>query len=78
MKCPHCSKECNSLILETRKQDDSVVRKRACGGCGKSFLSEERVNAELKMVRYRPGKDKNRRVPEKLKVTGRDLFTAWR
>ena len=40
MKCPHCDKECNGIVLETRKQDGDILRKRACGGCGKSFLPQ--------------------------------------
>ena len=78
MKCPHCCVECNSLVLETRKQDDTIVRKRACSACGRAFLSEERASADLKMVRSRPDKLLSKRqktVP--LKTTEKGLFGVW-
>jgi transcriptional regulator NrdR family protein len=41
MNCPHCQTESNGNVLETRKQDGAIIRKRACGNCGKNFYSRE-------------------------------------
>ena len=80
MNCPHCGKECNALILETRKQDGGIVRKRACGMCGRSFLSMERSDPSLKMARARPDKQiaKAAHIEAGPKATSLAAFTAWK
>lgn len=79
MKCPHCSIECNAIVLETRKQEDSIVRKRACGHCGKSFHSREVPDASIVMQRARPDKlAKRANIEPGAKLTSLDAFRAWR
>ena len=79
MKCPHCEVECNALILETRKQDDSIVRKRACGHCGKNFFSREVPDISIRLRRERPDKAAQRSdIEPGVKVTSLAAFRAWR
>ena len=79
MKCPHCNVECNALVLETRKQDDSIIRKRACGPCGKSFYSREVPDASIVLHRQRPDKVAQRaNIEPGAKLTSLDAFKAWR
>jgi len=79
MKCPHCQLECNALVLETRKQDGAVIRKRACGHCGKGFYSREVADLSIKLQRARPDKlVKRTNIEPGPKVTSLDAFRAWR
>lgn len=78
MKCPHCGVECNALVLETRKQDDAIIRKRACGSCGRFFLSKEVPDLTVKMSRPRPDRVRGGAVEPGPKAINRDAFTAWR
>ncbi len=80
MKCPHCNKECNAVVLETRKgADGDLFRKRVCGHCGDAFVSREYADANFKLP-SRPGRYKpvNMRVEEGPKATSLDAFNAWR
>lgn len=82
MKCPHCNKECNAVVLETRKgADGDLFRKRVCGHCGQPFVSREYAEASFKLpTRLRPGKNKpsNMRIEDGPKATSLDAFRAWR
>ena len=49
MKCPHCQHEGKLLVVETRKHEGSVYRRRSCGFCGESFVSVESAPKGLKM-----------------------------
>ena len=46
MKCPHCGHPCNR-VLETRENpsDNTIRRRHACRGCGKSFTTIQRIEA---------------------------------
>lgn len=79
MKCPHCHTECNALVLETRKQDGALIRKRACGHCGKSFYSREVADLSIKLQRARPDKlGKCANIEPGSKTINLDAFRAWR
>lgn len=79
MKCPHCTKECNAVVLETRKLDGDVYRKRVCGHCGNSFISREYSDVNFKLP-SRPGRNKrsNNRIEPGPKATSLDAFRAWK
>jgi transcriptional regulator NrdR family protein len=79
MNCPHCHTEAKGVVLETRKQDDSIIRKRACGHCGKGFCTREVPDASIVMKRERPDKIAKRAdIEPGPKVTNLDAFKAWR
>jgi transcriptional regulator NrdR family protein len=78
MICPHCDTECNALVLETRKQDGGLVRKRVCGHCGRPFLSMEKADLTLKLQRARPDKVRVGTIEQGPKAINRDAFKAWR
>jgi transcriptional regulator NrdR family protein len=77
MKCPHCDTECNALVLETRKQDGGILRKRVCGSCSRPFMSMEKPDLTLHMSRARPDKVAAHVEPGP-KVTSLEAFRAWR
>lgn len=79
MKCPHCNTECNALVLETRKGNGELFRKRVCGACGRGFVSREYADVSFKLP-PRPGRNKpsNMRIEDGPKVTSLDAFRAWR
>jgi transcriptional regulator NrdR family protein len=49
MKCPHCSKEAASKVLESRQIDGAVWRLRSCRACFKPFVSRETTDLSLRM-----------------------------
>jgi transcriptional regulator NrdR family protein len=75
MKCPHCAVESNGLILETRKHEDVILRRRYCGGCGNYFCSSEYTDTTIRMVyRKRDPKPKVGRMGD----VSLEAFKAWR
>jgi hypothetical protein len=48
MNCPNCSKE--TIVKDSRKKDNSVIRRRLCD-CGEKFTTKE-VIVELKRGNY--------------------------
>ena len=80
MKCPHCHVECNALVLETRKQDGAIVRKRVCGPCGRPFYSKEVPDLGLRLRRERPDKIAKRAacIESGPKSISHDAFKTWR
>jgi transcriptional regulator NrdR family protein len=70
----------NALILETRKGDDSIMRRRVCGGCGQSFVSREYTEAQMRLpasLRERRPVASNRIEPGP-KADNLAAFRAWR
>lgn len=49
MKCPTCSTDTRALVVESRRHEGDVYRRRSCGKCGASFITVERAPAGLKM-----------------------------
>lgn len=49
MKCPHCQVDAKALTVETRQHEGATYRRRSCGRCGKSFVTQEQAPAGLKM-----------------------------
>ena len=86
MKCPHCGKENQSPVLETRKLDGSIYRKRSCGACSMSFVSREYADANLKLPRPKRTPEQHAReiaaqrkgVPAGIRGDGLDLARIWR
>lgn len=77
MNCPHCKAEHNGVVLETRKQDGDILRKRACGKCGKFFLTAEKADLSLVMRRFRADKLVTQPIRQIPKVSNRDVFNVW-
>ena len=77
MNCPHCHTESNGNVLETRKQEDSIIRKRACGKCGKGFCTREVPDASIVIKRERPDKVGRADIEPGPKVTSLEAFKAW-
>ncbi len=49
MKCPKCQHEGKALVVETRRHEGSIYRRRGCSFCGASFVSVESAPPGLKM-----------------------------
>ena len=80
MQCPHCKDECKALVLETRKQDGTIIRRRTCGSCERPFLTQEVADRSIILRRpIRPSKTARENVIEQgPKVTSLAAFSAWR
>lgn len=49
MKCPHCAETGAHPVIETRKHDGQVFRRRGCTECGGRFVSCETSSSVLRM-----------------------------
>lgn len=77
VKCPHCDSPCNSLILETRKDESGIYRRRLCFNCAKSIVTREYADKAFKMplrVRVR----KTRPTDTLIVVTNKNVFNVWK
>jgi len=77
MKCPHCDSEINSLILETRKNDVDIYRRRVCPDCSKSVVTREYADKDFKLplqARIR----KLRPVDTLIEVGNKSVFNVWK
>lgn len=74
MKCPKCEVDGKSLVIETRKWDDAIWRRRACGGCGRNYVTREEPAAS--MPDYRPDRDQSK--PKSGVFTTDHLKGLWR
>lgn len=41
MKCPKCGGESKAVVMETRKHDGDIYRRRMCGACGVPIVTRE-------------------------------------
>ena len=79
MKCPHCQKDCTSVVQETRKQDGHIIRGRLCGYCEKRFYSREAPDITIVLRRSRPDKrPRQDKIEAGVKVTSLAAFQVWR
>jgi len=85
VKCPHCNKTTKAKVLESRPHDGFVYRRRACGGCFKTFVSSEEAVPGLKMPnetqsRYRVTdlKPKPEQTDGVIRSSGEHLKHFWR
>jgi transcriptional regulator NrdR family protein len=80
MNCPHCGKTHKGIVLESRPHDVGVLRKRACGACGKSYVTLEFADPDLILARSRPDKlaAVAKQKAAQLRVTNTDIFRAWK
>lgn len=77
--CPHCAKDLRCIVLETRIQDEGVVRKRACGSCGNSFNTLEKVDVNVVMSRKRDDKRLTYKLRDKrVKKNDTSVFNVWK
>jgi hypothetical protein len=77
MKCPRCGIETGNKVLESRKVDGEVLRRRDCHGCGKTFVTKEVADLDLRIPMVR----RNQPVGERshgVRVSNNDIFRAWR
>lgn len=42
MRCPRCEAVTRSPVVESRAHDGAIWRRRICGACLKSYVTEER------------------------------------
>lgn len=77
MNCPHCGVGGRQTVLETRTLDATIYRRRTCGGCGKTYVTEETAPPGLKMPNDVQKRKKPRIEPEKFKEIQLDLFKNW-
>lgn len=77
VKCPHCDSEINSLVLETRKNDVDIYRRRVCPDCAKSVVTREYADKFLRMP-VRVGRRKLRPVDTLIEVTNKNVFNVWK
>lgn len=75
MKCMKCGHE-KSIVLETRGDEESLYRRRACKSCGKSFKTAERL-FEGAIPDKRPPRERQAAAGPKLFDTSA-LMRAWR
>lgn len=75
MKCMKCGHE-KSIVLETRGDDESLYRRRACKSCGKSFKTAERLY-DGKIPDTRAPRERQAAAGPKLFDTSA-LMRAWR
>lgn len=54
MTCPRCARD-DSKVLDSRRCQGEIVRRRACQACGHRFTTAERITAEYMQVRKRDG-----------------------
>lgn len=77
MKCPHCDAPFDSLILETRKDDSGIYRRRVCPTCAKSIVTREYADKDFKLplqARIR----KTRPTDTLIEVTNKNVFNVWK
>jgi transcriptional regulator NrdR family protein len=65
MNCPTCKSE-RSLVMETRRADESIWRRRCCRGCGRHYVTQE-LSAERMPPRERE-RVQDARKPSKFKT----------
>lgn len=49
MKCPHCDHVASHKVVETRKYEGSVYRRRRCDACSCGFVSVETTDTHMIM-----------------------------
>ena len=77
MKCPHCDSPCTSLILETRKDESGIYRRRVCPDCAKSIVTREYADKAFKL----PLKTRIRRTRPTdtlIEVSNKSVFNVWK
>jgi len=85
MQCPHCDKATKAKVLESRPHNGYVYRRRACGGCFKTFVSREEAPAGLKMPAETQSKYRIKALTPKpeqtdgvIRSAGEHLKNFWR
>lgn len=65
MRCPKCNAD-KSLVMETRRVEGSLWRRRCCRGCGRHYVTQE-VAAERMPSRERE-RESDARKPSQFKT----------
>lgn len=82
MKCPHCQKDTRALVLESRAHEENLYRRRQCGACGKTFVTEEIAHADMRLPRPSGSARANAKhgasVRSVVYGSGRHLQEVWR
>ena len=71
MKCPHCTRDGKSQVLESRPADGKVWRRRMCALCFKTYVSCE--TAEPGMTMPTQTQSRHRLKDRKIKPEDRNL-----
>lgn len=77
MNCPHCGTPCNSLILETRKDESGIYRRRVCPDCAKSVVTREYADKNFKLP-LRARVRKTRPTDTLIEVSNKSVFNVWK
>ena len=77
MKCPHCDTPFNALILETRKDESGIYRRRMCSNCAKSIVTREYADKDFKLP-LRARIRKPRPVDTLIEVGNKSVFNVWK
>lgn len=49
MRCPHCDHVATHKVVETRKFEGDVYRRRRCSSCSCAFVSVETSDVDMQM-----------------------------
>ena len=91
IRCSHCERMGKALVVETRRDETGVYRRRSCGFCGKCFVTHETAPKGLRMPsqfartkrekseakKYQAGDIFNERKDGGPRVTSTELFRNW-
>jgi transcriptional regulator NrdR family protein len=81
MKCPHCDKESKATVIESRRAQGAVWRRRTCLLCYKNFVSQEVTSPSMKFPREVQSRgrktDRTLKPEQKAEVTGLHLQKVW-
>ena len=83
MRCPHCNTNDNSKVVETRKHDGAVYRRRKCFSCDANFVSLEGASADTRMppealVRKNAGQRSRRGNNAPKPIASEHLQSIWK
>lgn len=76
MKCPRCLAPNFSKVIETKAQEDDVLRRRYCPHCNQTFVTREVPDLTAKLTKNRAPKESEKQF--KVRVTNNDVFGVWK
>jgi len=90
IKCSHCDAMGKALVVETRRDETGVYRRRSCGFCGRCFVTHETAPKGLRMPSHFARTKREKRAPKHRagdifngsakggpRVTSAELFRTW-
>ena len=74
MNCPHCEATSKALVLESRRVEGDILRRRLCGVCSKTYVTREYADSDLRI----PTAPKAKPVKTVRGRTDNTLFGVWK